>query len=1036
MVALCRDAASQIDSGVVAGMVTTTTGEVIKDAHVALIDADRNLRTRVDANATGLYLFPDVRPGHYKLEVTAPGFKTVLLSGIIVNVQDSIQENFQLAAGTSSETLTAISSTALSKMSGSVRTAIDQTLMRELPLNGRSFQTLFQLTPGIVIAQTSFASQGQFSANGQRTNTNNFLVDGVSANFGMAAGVDPGQSAAGTLPALSAFGSTNILVPVDAVQEFAIETSTYAPEFGRMPGAQISIVTRSGTNEWHGDVYDYLRNAILDSNDWFANRDHLPRAGIKQNDFGGNIGGPLQKGHTFVFASFEGLQLRQPAIVESLVPSFAARSAAVPAIRPFLDAYPLPQSHDDNNGLAPAIASFSDPSNQESGSIRFDDEQETYGWFARVNIGNSSRSQRGAQDNALSSVTITEFSPRTLTFGARQTWRSLANQFRANLSSATVSTKNILDGFGGAVPLPMDVPFPAPFNDGNSLFQFIPGAFGTNMQLLIGRGVHNEQRQIQMVNTVSWQLKNHLLRVGADVRFLRPTVTPAQYELASVFSGLPSVLNAQSSIDVVEAQLRVKSRFDDYSMFAQDTWSLADHLTATFGLRWDYAPAPSGRASNGLSPFILKDFISLSHFSIVPNQPLYKSEVKNFAPRVGFAYRLCTCRASVVLTGGAGVFYDSTNSAAGNAFSGNFFPFAALKILGGAQFPLTLQESSPAVIGTTPIIPPIAAYAPILRTPVVSQWNISLEGVLNKNQVVSLGYVGSSGHELYRTEMYTGGHAGVPTQLEEILFTNNAGVSSYNALQLTTHLLTKGLDLSAFYTLSHSLDNVSTDAVFQGIPTRFIDPALDYARSDFDIRHSASLAFAYQIPSCDSCDSLRGLFSNWSMNVISILRSAPPVDVVVSRDIGFGVYDFRPDVTRSETLYLQDSNAPGGRRLNPDAFLIPPIRQGALGRNALSGFPAFQTDIALSKQVLLRAPVPLQLRVEIFNVFNHPNFAPPSGVLGSVDMAGNFNANSGFGVSSQTLARGLETGTFGSGFASLYQMGGPRSVQIVLKLSF
>jgi hypothetical protein len=387
--------------------------------------------------------------------------------------------------------------------------------------------------------------------------------------------------------------------------------------------------------------------------------------------------------------------------------------------------------------------------------------------------------------------------------------------------------------------------------------------------------------------------------------------------------------------------------------------------------------------------------------------------------------------------GGAGLFYDATNSAAGNAFSGNFFPFAALKILGGAQFPLTPQESSPPVIGATAVISPIAAYAPILRTPFVSQWNIALEGVLNKNQVVSLGYIGSSGHELYRAEMYTGGNAGVPTQLEEILFTNNAGVSSYNALQLKTHVLTKRLDLLAFYTLSHSLDNVSTDAVFQGIPTRFIDPALDYARSDFDIRHSASFAFTYQIPSCDSCDSLlRGLSSNWSINVISILRSAPPVDVVVSRDIGFGVYDFRPDLARSENLYLQDSNAPGGRRLNPNAFMIPPLRQGALRRNALSAFAAFQTDIALSKQVLLRAPVPLQLRVEIFNVFNHPNFAPPSGVLGRVDMAGNFNANSSFGVSSQTLAGGLETGTFGSGFASLYQTGSPRSVQAVLKLSF
>jgi hypothetical protein len=1036
MVTLCRDAASQIDSGVVAGMVTTTTGEVIKDAHVALIDADRNLRTRVDANATGLYLFPDVRPGHYKLEVTAPGFKTVLLSGIIVNVQDSIQENFQLAAGTSSEALTAISSTALSKMSGSVRTAIDQTLMRELPLNGRSFQTLFQLIPGIVIAQTSFASQGQFSTNGQRTNTNNFLVDGVSANFGMAAGVDPGQSAAGTLPALSAFGSTNILVPVDAVQEFAIETSTYAPEFGRMPGAQISIVTRSGTNEWHGDVNEYLRNAILDSNDWFANRDNLRRPGIKQNDFGGNIGGPLQKGHTFIFLSFEGLQLREPAVVESLVPSLAARSAAAPPIRPFLDAYPLPKSIVDNSGLAPVIASFSDPSSQESGSIRLDHEQETYGWFARVNIGYSSRSQRGAQDSALSSVTITEFSPHTLTFGERQTWRSLINEFRANLSSTTVSTKNILDRFGGAVPLPITFPFPAPFSSNNSSLQFGLGKSGVNAQLRTGEDVNNYQRQIQIVDTTSWKLRNHLIRLGGDVRFLKPTVIPAQYDLAVNFRDVDSALKGKSSLSLVGKQLGVKAKFNEYSVFVQDAWSIADRLTSTFGLRWDYTPPPSGTGSNGFSPFVLNNFDSLPNLSLIPNQRLYRTETINVAPRVGFAYHPRCCRMSPVLTGGAAVVYDSTNGAAGNAFSGNFFPFVASKVLPGAQFPLSLEQAAPPVIGTTSLIAPIAAYAPFLKTPFVSQWNFAIEGAPTKNQVVSLGYVGSRGHNLYRTEFYTGGAANVPDQFKEILFTNNAGVSSYNAMQLKTHLLTKRFDLLAFYTFAHSLDNVSTDAVFQGIPTRFIDPVRDYARSDFDIRHSASLAFTYRIPFCDSCRSLRSVTGNWTIDLISILRSAPPIDVVVARDIGFGVYNFRPDVVPGEALYIQDPDSPGGKRINPGAFTSPTLRQGNLGRNSLSAFSTYQSDIAISRDIVLREKLSLHFRLEAFNIFNHPNFAPAPGLFGNVDATGKFNANPAFGVSSQTLAHGLETDTLGSGFASLYQIGGARSVQIALKLSF
>jgi len=169
-----------------------------------------------------------------------------------------------------------------------VSTVVDRQFAENLPLNGRSFQTLIQLTPGVVITPSNYEDSGQFSVNGQRAVSNYWMVDGVSANIGVGVTVvgTPGNGLGGTVGSFSAQGGTNSLVSVDALQEFRIQTSTYAPEFGRTPGAQISIVTRSGTNRFHGTLFDYLRNDVMDANDWFANSKGLKKPEERQNDFG------------------------------------------------------------------------------------------------------------------------------------------------------------------------------------------------------------------------------------------------------------------------------------------------------------------------------------------------------------------------------------------------------------------------------------------------------------------------------------------------------------------------------------------------------------------------------------------------------------------------------------------------------------------------------------------------------------------------------------------------------------------------------
>src|SRR5262249_34077428 len=234
--------------------------------------------------------------------------------------------DFEMALGAASETITVEGGTPLvNTQSGTVSTVIDRTFVDNLPLNGRSFQTLILLSPGTVVTATAFDDQGQFSVNGQRADANYFTVDGVSANFGVTGYLPLVQSASGALPALSASGGTNSLVSVEAMQEFRIQTSSSAPEFGPTPGGQISIVTRSGTNAFHGSLFEYFRNDKLDANDWFGNFNHLSKPAERQNVFGGAFGGPVFKDKTFFFVSYEGLRLRQPATMETVVPDDASR---------------------------------------------------------------------------------------------------------------------------------------------------------------------------------------------------------------------------------------------------------------------------------------------------------------------------------------------------------------------------------------------------------------------------------------------------------------------------------------------------------------------------------------------------------------------------------------------------------------------------------------------------------------------------------------------------------------------------------------
>src|SRR5437867_1166973 len=355
------------------GTVVDENDAVVSEANVLVREVITQVKKEAKTNPVGLFTITELAPGTYTVAVQHQGFATAEIRGLSLKVNDRLTLKVQLRVGPLGETVTIDPDSSIVQRSPAVSTTLSRQIIDNLPLNGRSLQPVILLAPGVTITRPTFAEQWQFSVNGQRASANYFMVDGVSANIGVAAGADGlGQSGAGSLPGLTALGTTHSLFSIDAVQEFKILTSTFAPEFGRTPGAQVLVQTRAGGNQFRGSLFEYFRGGALSANDWFANRDNLRKPQLSHHDFGGVFGGPIIKGKTFFFASYEGLRLRLPQVATVDVPSMFARDAAPENMLPFLNAFPLPNGVVTANGFASFSASYTDVATIDPTSLRVD----------------------------------------------------------------------------------------------------------------------------------------------------------------------------------------------------------------------------------------------------------------------------------------------------------------------------------------------------------------------------------------------------------------------------------------------------------------------------------------------------------------------------------------------------------------------------------------------------------------------------------------------------------------------------------------
>jgi hypothetical protein len=1062
---------ARAQTGTITGNVTDPTHAVIRSGEVSITSETQGTVRHVRTNTDGRYTASFVEPGTYKVSVQAPGFKTTESKPLTLTVNQTLVFDVQLQVGAETQTVVVeTGAQTINTTDATVGTVVDRQFVEEIPLNGRSFQSLIYLTPGVVTASPQGNDRsGEFSVNGQRTDANNFSLDGLSANNGGGLSYGSTAGSAGMAPSSTSLGTTHAILSVDALQEFRISTSTYAAEFGRQPGAQVSFQSRAGTNAFHGTLFEYLRNTVFDANDWFNDyaTPVIARPQERQNDFGGVFGGPVTipklyegKDRAFFFFSYEGLRLAQPsAATVYYVPSNGTFNTATYSnplwenvraniyptapnaseLKAVMNSFSVPncsvaqdaQCIDYGDGLSPRIVSASNPSRVDALSARIDFQ--ALPWlriFARYSDTESSTDGTYCygQNNC---TTVTR--NRLYVLGADSSFRgSLTNELRLQYSPVYYLGTETPAAIGGAVPVDLNALQGLPSVGGESTVQFSPKA-GENAARLYQVSAGSRQFQPNAKDTISWVHGVHLFKGGVDYR--QTTAYFGDGPLSRSPDGWYYYDNGDSIINNVTDSLttinfaRQDPTTKNLGLFFQDEWRVKPRLSLSLGLRWDFNPPPS---ISGAKQFTYAgDIHNPSTMSLAPlGTPLYKTTYTNFAPRFGMALKLINSPMhELVFRGGVGLFYDTGQATQSTLGYGDGLGAGNKQTLDGSPFPepastILLGEPAPIAPYSLSLVP-----APNLFPPSTIQWNVSMEEALGQRQTITVSYVGASGQNLINEQEYSFKKVMPAPMFSTISQYENGPGSIYNSLQVQfRRQATRGLDMLAGYTWSHSIDSESTDYGFLPIQR---------GNSDHDVRNNFNAGLVYNLPARYVESWKRQTLGNWAIDVRAAVRSPFPVQVAGANatDVTTGEeYSTRLNYN-GKNPYVHVKGIPGGRQFDPSVFSVPLASQDGIGtapRNFLRGFDEAAVDTAIQRNFHLYEKLNLLFRAEAFNVTNHPNFGLLNTACG-VSTAGAVCNSQLMGQATKTIGNAF--GVAG-GLASIYQQGGPRSLQMALKLRF
>jgi len=1011
---------AQTHLGTIRGSVLDPSGAPVGGATYRLVSEDTTVRRTGSSGSDGSYVVAQLEPGSYRLEVEVPGYK-LSVSEATLAVDQRLRLDVRLELGTLSEQVVVTAPMpALDRISTGLATVFDARQVQTLPLDGRNFLELTLLAPGTAPAPAGSAGSVRgdftFSAGGGRGDANSYLLDG-------AYNVD------------SKLNTPAVRPPVDAIAEFKVLTNGSDASFGRNAGAQVNVITKSGTHTLSGTAYGFFRNTGMNARNFFASASE-PVPDYDRSQAGFSLGGPLFGTRTFFFVDYEATRLsegitrvtnvptadeRQGDFSNSLLPRplnpFTGQPFPGDRLPPFLlhpvgvalaNLYPLPNREvpfqnfvasptleDDVDHFDLKVDHNVTESSRLTARYSFSDRRlfEPYSapGFAAIPGFGTEVPRRG--QNLL--VSETHVLSPTLVNDAR---------FVFNRVSSSVRQENI------GRPLNREIGLPELSDD--------PRTWGLSFTTVtglspLGDEFNNPQESdlttIQLLDSVTWTRNAHALKAGIDFRFTRQNgfrdiqsrgfLTFSDFgftgnALADMLLGLP-ITTGGARLDNPQ-----KLRTESYNVFVNDMVQVTSNLTFSAGLRYEInvAPVDATDRANIFDP---------DSGALVPvgtggiPRGGYETDKNNLAPRLGAAWS--TNDGHTVVRGGYGVYYDQSALAPGEGlyFNQPFFDFNLFFPLQNRL--LTLNNPFPDDF-PFPFPPSALTFQRDLRTPFLHQWNVGVQQELGRGRTLEVAYVGSRGRNLIRgRDINQAEPSQMPLNLRpnpffaDIIAIESQARSAYDAIQVQfNERLTRGSVLAA-YTLAKSQDDASGFFSSTGDPNFPQDsnnPSAEFGRSGFDVRHRFTMSASYDLPfGPDQPFATQGwpaaVFGNWHAAGIVTLQSGQPFTVTLLSELdnsntgraalGFGFND-RPNVVGNPDI----ENLSAERWFNTEAFVRPPFGSfGDAGRNILDGPGFANVNLALIKHAAIVGGARLQLRIEAFNLFNRVNLGLPDSFLGS-----------------------------------------------------
>jgi hypothetical protein len=964
------------------GTVIDQSGAVVPNAKVIARNQGTGIERTTVSDSTGNYQIAALPAGTYDLDVSAPGMATQSSKGVVLPVSQIVAMDFKIGVQKTSEVVTVTGEAPVIESSTmTVGQVINQRTVQEIPLNGRHFVDLGLLIPGSVTppsngfltAPTRGQGSSAFNTAGQREDTVNFMINGVNLN-------DMVQNQITFQPS------------INTVSEFKVDNSTYSAEYGRNSGAIVNIATRSGTNEWHGEAFEFLRNNAFDARNFFnkattATSTGAPMSPFKRNQFGANIGGPIWKNHTFFFFSYEGLRQRQGLTINSGVPTDSDRASVTnPSVLKLLAVIPRANGAPVNgapvNGQnTKFIGSATAPVNldQWTGDVshNFSENDRLHGYYA---LQRDLRQEPTLQGNTVAGFGDTRQARRQVfTLSETHVFNThIVNDVRLGFNRLHITfapnfTQSATD-FGINLGV-STIGLPQISVAGYNLNFGGPAGFPQ------GRG----DSTAIVSDTLDWTHGNHDFKFGGEFRQFRNNNFGG--DTGSFTFNTPALFLAGTANTFSYAPGTASRLYTDtISGFVMDNWKVTRKLTVELGLRYDFNTRPG----EAMGRFVIFDPTTSS---LVQTSDYYGLNTHDFGPRVGFAWDLWG-DGKTVLRSGYGVLYDQPVTNAVSPQTANP-PFATPLAFNTTGQTILLSNVAgglvPGGIGTVNNIDPNFRY------PYVQSWNLNVQHELARSLSMMVGYFGSKGTHLRaavnQNQRNAAGARPFATlsatsqfkpgaTLGNIQEISSGANSNYNALWATaTKQLSHGLQFQASYTWSHSFDYNSLNSQ-NTILQDSTNPRNNYASSDFDVRHRLVLSGIYDLP----WRSKSRAFGGWELASVYAVQTGNPFTILTGNNFG-GTTTIRPN--QLAPVQVVNTLAANGNvqwftattcttTITAGCTLFNPGNVfGTMPRNAVVGPGFWNLDLSAIKRTQITERVNTEFRVETFNLANHPNLAQP-----------------------------------------------------------